>query len=436
MSGEDVTRLVERLKERCRLALSSEAEPTFESVLKESRERGVLRGGVYTLFKKWRLYMQYVADAVPRALSLPDDVAAQFRQFVDSLFPLLDNAENQSREKLVKMCRAVEEGSVKVEKGNGAAFYVCSGETCIHTYMSKSVIYTLHLRGASGELYFPNILQGEELEALQIGWRASDEGVLNSRPRLNTTQPWQILAWAATRPGRLWVRIDFIALTARGLSTVFHLIAKDWEERWTKQEAQRLALAMAKRGVYRPLLTWWLGDGVVDRRRCLQISIKDVSGLESELGTFTSGRIIICGAEARRIARAMAEAGTYAPLLDVLHSHKWAYLKWLTSSSVRRFNPTYILISGVKMRLHLAAKTLYAETRLASEEKAKKTAEKLAPYAKMYKDRSRYVVYIPGGALIQMARGDPELKKRIAEYLKTAEKPIAKKLLQKLLQHL
>jgi hypothetical protein len=161
----DIDEVLTKLRERCGIALRGGPRPTLEAVLEESARRGVLYGNAATLFEKWRLYMRYVGEAVPKALWLPADKATQFRQFVDSLIQLLDRAEQQARGKLAKICKAVEEGRVKIKSGK-TVNHICDGGVCIHTQLTGAPVFKLPLHDISAKLYLPSIgLSPEEVEA-------------------------------------------------------------------------------------------------------------------------------------------------------------------------------------------------------------------------------------------------------------------------------
>ncbi|AET33710.1 hypothetical protein [Pyrobaculum ferrireducens] len=425
----DIDEVLTKLRERCGIALRGGPPPTLEAVLEESARRGVLYGNAATLFKKWRLYMRYVGEAVPEALSLPVDKATQFRQFVDGLIQLLDKAEKQAREKLAGICKAVEEGRVKIKSGKTVS-HICAGGVCIHAHSTSAPVFKLPLHDISAKLYFPSIGLGpEEVEAFQLGWRASDEATEGRRPEMGTTKPWQLLAWLAVRSGVVRIYLHYVHVNASGLSLETYAVARDWEQRWSKEEAQRLAVEAIQRGDYRPLLTWFLGDGVARWENLrLYLAGAILGGFRRDVakrGSYATREI------STAVAKALLEnAGIYGRLLEVLRSHKWEYLKTLASYKPP-LSPTYVTVRGVEMRLHLSARTLYAERRLASEEEARRTAERLAPHASIYKDRNRYVVYIPWSGLKELMQKDPALGRAVVDYLgKVAErKPIAKKLL-------
>jgi hypothetical protein len=77
---------------------------------------------------------------------------------------------------------------------------------------------------------------------------------------MGTTRPWQVLAWSATRYGRLHVAIIALHLNKRGPSIEWQLIAKGWREQWRGSSGKRLAREIARAN---PLssLTLYPGDG-------------------------------------------------------------------------------------------------------------------------------------------------------------------------------
>jgi hypothetical protein len=105
----------------------------------------------------------------------------------------------------------------------------------------------------------------ERLELLQLGWRASDESEMKNRPYTDTTRPWQVFAWTATRYGELYIYVDSANLTREGVSVSVRLSANSWRQRWSKDEAISLVAEYLRRGAWAPLLIMWLGDG--DARR-------------------------------------------------------------------------------------------------------------------------------------------------------------------------
>lgn len=143
---------------------------------------------------------------------------------------------------------------------------------------------------------------------------------------MGTTEPWQLLAWLAVRSGVVWIYLHYVHVDASGLSPEIYAVARDWEQRWSKEEAQRLAIEAIQRGNYRPLLTWSLGDGVA-RWENLRLYLAGAILASREFR-----RVAKRGSYATReistaAARALLEnAGIYGRLLEALRSHKWEYL--------------------------------------------------------------------------------------------------------------
>jgi|GEM_PF-4648128 hypothetical protein len=77
------------------------------------------------------------------------------------------------------------------------------------------------------EANFPDVLNldGEALHYLQAGWRASDEGDKDGKPRMDTTKPWQVLAWAATRYGSLYIYLGGLEIN-KGKPSIEWLISR------------------------------------------------------------------------------------------------------------------------------------------------------------------------------------------------------------------
>ena len=119
---------------------------------------------------------------------------------------------------------------------------------------------------------FPDVLKlpRERLELLQLGRRASDEGEADSRPFMQTAQPWQVFAWVTVRCGELYIRVDSVNLTHEGISNNVYIRAKSWRQKWNKDEAISLVADYLRRGEWAPLLTAWLGDGKARWKKVLR----------------------------------------------------------------------------------------------------------------------------------------------------------------------
>jgi len=262
-------------------------------------------------------------------------------------------AREQARERLESVQRAVREGTYRME---GRRLYAPDG-----TWIYVGTVVMMPIHGVSARTVFPDVLKmpREKLELLQLGWRASDEGVSNTRPYMGTTQPWQVFAWAVTRPGEMQMFIPVCSLTTTGVSVLIRLTALSWREQWNKEEAIEPTLRHIKSGELTPLLTLWLGDGKVKRlkRYKLIISARDPWKLGQPVDKYDV--LISDGAE--MFVKLKETAGEYGSLLDELHSHKWTFLK--LESRNRRKKQAYtrskisatIFINGIKMYLGFVA---------------------------------------------------------------------------------
>ncbi|MGB9704551.1 MAG: hypothetical protein ACPL3C_03800 [Pyrobaculum sp.] len=428
--------VLEVLSKRLDIALGVEPEPTVESVLAESAKHGVLRGSAYTVFEKWRVYIKTVTKELAEKFNLSLNEVETLRKFDKDLTSLLDKAEKQTIERLGVLQEALKKDFIEMRRKN-TTVYICAYNICTKVNMNRNghLIVALPLHGASVLSHFPNILKLSkgELEAFQIGWRASDETYMLSRPKLVTTQPWQLFAWASVRPGRMRLALEYVHLTARGVSLRVTAVAASQREQWSKKEAQRLILEAVKRGEYRALLTWYLGDGVAGMsNKILALSIKTYSATELGGRHYERSSILYFNYdESRELARKIIFSAPQSmrDMLDLLHAKKWLFLKSV-ANSVKK-NPFYITIRGVKMRLH-DAKTLQAVFYTLDEEKAWQILNVLKPYAKLGKDRNYYVVRITWKGLRELIKEDPDLEKAILRFLNSRNSTASKRILSQL----
>jgi hypothetical protein len=235
--------------------------------------------------------------------------------------------------KLTTLYKAVSEGTYKVE---GGKLYAPDGTWM---YVREYSAPRIPIRGVSASTRFPDLLKlpRERLELLQLGWRASDEGEKGGQPFMSTTQPWQVFAWAATRYGELYIRVESVNLTREGISVLIRVTANSWRQKWSKAEAVDLVASHLKRGEWTPIITAWLGDGQIDRKKVLRgeyqlvIVAKEPWRLGISIGTGKA--LVATGKEA--FIKLREAAGVYGVLLDVLKAHKWIYIKLATDDVLR-----------------------------------------------------------------------------------------------------
>jgi hypothetical protein len=289
------------------------------------------------------------------------------------------------------------------------------------------------IHGASAETYFPDILRlpHERLELLQLGWRASDEFENKGRPAMGTTQPWQLVAWAAARHGELRIRINRVNLTREGISVHTYVVAKSWEQKWSKDKAIDLVAESIRRGEWAPLLTMWLGDGETKREEILHSNYKlAITAKEPwRLGSSIAARRALVATGKEAFVRLREAAGAYGKLLDLLSAHKWVVVKLATDDAFRmayklRAEKRCILaVAGVEMYLHLVSSgggSLRAERYVRSVEEALAIAGRLESAGlrpNVVRAGDYYMVYVATADLLRLAERDETIRRAVALYL-------------------
>ena len=439
------------IKQRLELALRPvEKPPTIEGVLKEVSTHGVLRGPVDWVFPAWMLYVEYATQKIVETFPLSEEEKSQLFHFRETLTRLLREAWMQAKEKLTAMYKAITEGTYKAE---GNRLYAPDG-----TWMEKtSLVPRIPIHGIGASVRFPDVLklpQGK-LELFQLGWRASDEGYTKSLPVMNTTQPWQVFAWAVVRYGTIYIRVSSINLTHEGMSVTMYIEARNWRQKWRKMEAIDLVMNHFKHREWTPLFTMWLGDGKTERMKILrgEYKLRVVAKDPSRFGSRTE-HLIATGKET--FMRLREAADVYGELLGLLNAHKWINVKLATDNTFRiayklktrkrnidhlramcrqnnvetltkllsrRRRNNMVVVAGIEMFLHLIYNkggSLKAEyyasdvgTALAIAEKLEAT--KLRP--NIVKIKTNYVVYIATNDILKLAEKDESIRGAVALYL-------------------
>ncbi len=321
-----------KIKQRLELALKPAKPPSIEEVLEQVSTHGVLRGSVDWVFPGWMLYVEYATQKIAETFQLSEGERSQLLDFRDTLKRLLQEAWIQAKEKLTALHKAVAEGTYRVE---GKRLYASDG-TWI--YIGGATL-RLKIHGVSAKAYLPDLLKLplNRLDLLQLGWRASDESELDSRPFMQTAQPWQMFAWTAARYGELYTLIASVTLTHEGMSNNVYIKAKSWKQRLSKDEAVDLVGNHLRRGEWTPLFTAWLGDGkarwktVLRGKYVLSIATKEPWRLGLVASTYEA--IVATGKEA--FVKLKESAGVYGVLLDLLRAHKWIYIRLATDDGLR-----------------------------------------------------------------------------------------------------
>jgi hypothetical protein len=353
------------IKQRLELALKPAKPPTLEEVLEQVSTHGVLRGPVDWVFPGWMLYVEYATQKIAETFQLSEEERSQLLDFRDTLKRLLQEAWIQAKEKLTALHKAVAEGTYRLE---GKRLYAPDG-TWI--YIGGATL-RLKIHGVSAKAYLPDLLKlpRNRLDLLQLGWRASDESELDSRPFMQTAQPWQMFAWAAARYGELYTLIASVTLTHEGMSNNVYIKAKSWKQRWSKDEAVDLVASHLRRGEWTPLFTAWLGDGkarwktVLRGKYVLSIATKEPWRLGLVASTYEA--LVATGREA--FVKLRESAGVYGVLLDLLKAHKWIYIKLATDDGLR---VAYKLMKEKKKKPHKTKSISTTHKRLSKRVSAK-----------------------------------------------------------------
>jgi hypothetical protein len=414
------------LLSRIETALSPQPSPSLEEVLAEIGRRGVVTGGLNRVLQGYKIYVTYVAEKIAQMAPQHEDIkkgAVMMKQLLDRL--------GKVAEGVLKMVREhIDSGITKI---NGVGVYEAGGH--------KS--YYVKIGGVKGEMNFPNLLSGTELEPFQLGWRASDESRVGKYAALYTTQLWQLYAWLAVRPGRVKIYLPRLNLTRHGASPMFVAVAECHIQAWSKDEAQKLAIEYIKRGDYRPLLTWWLGDGSVKwsfvEKRHYKLRISAGDNIKQQLTQLVGGfyerreKYFYLAGGKRLFKDLIESAGDYGKLLDILSPHKWQYLKFIYTPR-RKYKrsppsnvPNVIYVetpSGtIGLRLQLVFNeggALYAVKYCSSQEEAHKVAEalrRLSTEPRITKGKTSYAVYIPTQEFIKLIKNDRNLYMFVKEYI-------------------
>jgi hypothetical protein len=466
-------RNIER-KDRLELALRPAEPPTIEEVLEQVSRRGVLRGPVDWVFQAWMMYVEYAAQRITEAFQLTEEERRQLFHFRDAVKRLLLEAWMQAKEKLTALYKAVAEGTYRME---GNKLYA---QDRVWMYVGRTMYIPIH--GISASARFPDVLKlpRERLELLQLGWKASDEFDINDRPAMCTAQPWQVFAWTAVRYGELYIRIVTTNLTHEGISIEVCIKAKSWRQRWSKNEAISLVADYLRRGEWAPLLTAWLGDGMVKRGKVLRgdyklvIAAKEPWRLGISVGTYEA--LVASGKEA--FVKLREAADVCGVLLDLLKAHKWVIVKLAADDgfraayklkaerrSIDRLREAYrqnndevttefshaetnkpgaVIVAGVVMHLNLVGGrggSLFARRYFRDVGRALAVAKglelaRLKP--NVVRSNADYVVYITTADLLKLAEEDDRVRKAITLYLiekakngTPRQREIARKLLQR-----
>ncbi|MEM0234957.1 hypothetical protein [Thermofilum sp.] len=366
---------------------------------------------LHSLVNGQKKYFYESTEALIHGLGLPADKADTLRGFTETLASLLDMAYPQAETKLQKLLKALENSNVKVELGprakktlhvmpEGERWYV-SAQLRRKTWLFKLPIYRV-----SADAEFPEILNlsSQDLYYLQAGWRASDESCDQNEPRMGTTQPWQVLAWAVARYGYLRIYLSSLNLNMTEPTFAWTITSKSWEQQWPTREGKKQAQQVASQ---HPLgmLAWYLGDG---RRHKYDLRYKIGNEEKYEPKDL-----------AQQILQAAYQTG-YGKLLDLLESEKWTAIKRLQPKQ----HPVYATLQGHIFWLNYYddKQVLQARALFKDPAQAHRLAKALAEngiQARINTWKTGYhILQITGQNILKLAENSPEWRmalKQLAE---------------------
>jgi hypothetical protein len=422
---------------RFEFALKPAEGPVIEEVLEHVSNHGVLHGPVDWVFKAWIIYVEHATQRIAEAFQLTEEERRQLFHFRDTLKRLLLEARGQAKAKLTSIYNAIIEDTYRIE---GNKLYAPDGTWM---YVREGFAQHIIIHGVSASARFPDILRlsREKLELLQLGWRASDEYDEYGRPGMETTQPWQVFAWVATRYGELYAYVASVILTREGVSVPIRIKAKSWRQKWSKDEAISLVADNLRRGEWTPMLTMWLGDGKARWRRIGRLEVAIAAKEPWRLGLVASTYEAIVAKGRGAFVKLMEAAGIYGELLELLRTHKWNYIKQSVQKKKKGidiFREKYgeastleeeeirmgdVVILGIAMNLQLVhgnGGSLIARYSTRDVGKALAIAERLESAGlrpNIVRSNANYVVYIATADLLKLAERDGEIRRAIALYL-------------------
>jgi hypothetical protein len=318
-------------------------------------------GELGRLFSEQKSYFRKEAELLIEELGLPQAKASMLLDFAEKLAECLDKARPQAETRLQRLLTAIENNRVEVElspRGAKTLHVTPGGEKwhIIAQLRRKTWLFKLPIHRVSAEAEFPDVLNlsSQDLHYLQAGWRASDECDDKGKPRMATTQAWQVIAWAAVRHGSLWIYLKTLNLNKGRPSIEWHIKTKSWRQQWHGKDGKKLAQQAAKQ---HPLgmLARYLGDGMRHKYSLRYRVGNSEEYVPKEL--------------AQQMLNAAYQTG-YGKLLDSLDSEKWAALKKLQP----RWNPVHAEVAGYTFLLSWNGKNVFAVHRFSLH--AHKEAEK------------------------------------------------------------
>jgi hypothetical protein len=140
---------ISEIKQRLEPALRPVEKPTLEEVLEEVSRHGVLRGPVDWVFPAWMLYVEYATQEIAETFPLSEEEKKQLLDFRDAMKRLLREAWMHTKEKLEAVCKAIMNGTYRIE---GKRLYAPDGAWI---YIGGATPH-LKIHSVTGKARFPD----------------------------------------------------------------------------------------------------------------------------------------------------------------------------------------------------------------------------------------------------------------------------------------
>jgi len=196
------------------------ANTVLSAVLKELLERAKrAQVCLSTRFNETESYINEKVNNILNEFNLTEKESIDLLKFKKTFVHLLNEAHAQARLRLSKLIDALEKGdenALIIEQRSARTLHVRPRGAAWFAIVTARGSMRLPIHGVNSSTVFPQILKdAKAIAEAQAGWAASDEGINGgggTHPLMDTTQEWQLLAWAAVRYGTIDVKISGLFL--------------------------------------------------------------------------------------------------------------------------------------------------------------------------------------------------------------------------------
>ena len=196
------------------------ANTVLSAVLKELLERAKrAQVCLSTRFNETESYINEKVNNILNEFNLTEKESIYLLKFKKTFVHLLNEAHAQARLRLSKLIDALEKGdenALIIEQRSARTLHVRPRGAAWFAIVTARGSMRLPIHGVNSSTVFPQILKdAKAIAEAQAGWAASDEGINGgggTHPLMDTTQEWQLLAWAAVRYGTIDVKISGLFL--------------------------------------------------------------------------------------------------------------------------------------------------------------------------------------------------------------------------------